>query len=56
MAVPAVDFAKVNFTFYMIANTSSIEQIISRLSHKYHILYTRRTFVHWYVGEGINEG
>ncbi|KAH7091848.1 tubulin alpha [Auriculariales sp. MPI-PUGE-AT-0066] len=28
----------------------------SRLNHKFDLLYSKRAFVHWYVGEGMEEG
>ena len=28
----------------------------ARLDHKFDLLYAKRAFVHWYVGEGMEEG
>ena len=28
----------------------------SALSHKFDLMYSKRAFVHWYVGEGMEEG
>ena len=28
----------------------------ARLDHKFDLLYSKRAFVHWYVGEGMEEG
>ena len=28
----------------------------SRLNHKFDLMYAKRAFVHWYVGEGMEEG
>jgi len=28
----------------------------SRLDHKFDLMYAKRAFVHWYVGEGMEEG
>ena len=30
--------------------------IFSRLDHKFDLMYAKRAFVHWYVGEGMEEG
>ena len=29
---------------------------IVRLDHKFDLMYAKRAFVHWYVGEGMEEG
>ena len=28
----------------------------SHLNHKFDLLYSKRAFVHWYIGEGMEEG
>ena len=28
----------------------------ARLDHKFDMMYAKRAFVHWYVGEGMEEG
>jgi len=28
----------------------------SRIDHKFDLMYSKRAFVHWYVGEGMEEG
>lgn len=40
----------------MIANSTSIAEVFSRIDHKFDLLYAKRAFVHWYVGEGMEEG
>lgn len=40
----------------MVANSSAIAEIFSRIDHKFDLLYSKRAFVHWYVGEGMEEG
>ena len=34
----------------------SLQQVFSRLDHKFDLMYAKRAFVHWYVGEGMEEG
>ncbi len=34
----------------------TIAEIFSHLDHKFDLMYAKRTFVHWYVGEGMEEG
>ena len=29
---------------------------MGRLDHKFDLMYAKRAFVHWYVGEGMEEG
>lgn len=31
-------------------------QAWARLDHKFDLMYAKRAFVHWYVGEGMEEG
>jgi len=40
----------------MLSNTTAISTAWSRLDHKFDLLYSKRAFVHWYVGEGMEEG
>jgi len=40
----------------MLANTTAIAAAWSRLDRKFDLLYSKRAFVHWYVGEGMEEG
>jgi tubulin alpha len=40
----------------MLSNTTAISSAWSRLDHKFDLLYSKRAFVHWYVGEGMEEG
>ena len=30
--------------------------LISTIDYKFDLLYSKRAFVHWYVGEGMEEG
>ena len=40
----------------MLSNTTAISQAWAALSHKFDLMYSKRAFVHWYVGEGMEEG
>ena len=40
----------------MISNTTAIQEAWARLNHKFDLMYAKRAFVHWYVGEGMEEG
>jgi len=40
----------------MLSNTTAIAEAWARLDHKFDLMYSKRAFVHWYVGEGMEEG
>uniref|UniRef100_A0A0N5C1X4 Tubulin_C domain-containing protein n=1 Tax=Strongyloides papillosus TaxID=174720 RepID=A0A0N5C1X4_STREA len=54
--VPGGDMAKLQRSVCMLSNTTAIGDAWSRLDYKFDLLYSRRAFVHWYVGEGMEEG
>src|ERR1700733_10979114 len=69
--VPGSDMAPVPRAVCMLSNTTAISgkpfcfsfkcilfdlEAWARLDHKFDLLYTKRAFVHWYVGEGMEEG
>jgi len=54
--VPGGDLAKVQRAVTMISNTTAIGEVTSRMDHKFDLMYSKRAFVHWYVGEGMEEG
>lgn len=54
--VPGGDLAKVQRAVCMMSNNTAISEAWSRLNHKFDLMYTKRAFVHWYVGEGMEEG
>ncbi|PYI18108.1 tubulin-domain-containing protein [Aspergillus violaceofuscus CBS 115571] len=56
MRVPNSELAPVDRSVSMLANTTSIAEAWSRLDHKFDLMYAKRAFVHWYVGEGMEEG
>jgi tubulin alpha len=50
------EMAKVNRAVCMLSNTTAIAEVFSRLDSKFDLMYAKRAFVHWYVGEGMEEG
>ena len=48
--------AKVQRALCMLSNTTAIAEAWARLDHKFDLMYAKRAFVHWYVGEGMEEG
>ncbi|KAL2302265.1 hypothetical protein Nmel_009686 [Mimus melanotis] len=47
---------KVQRAVCMLSNTTAIAEAWARLDHKFDLMYAKRAFVHWYVGEGMEEG
>merc|ERR1712033_108744 len=54
--VPGGDLAKVHRACAMLSNSTAIAEVFSRIDHKFDVMYAKRAFVHWYVGEGMEEG
>ena len=53
--VPGGDLASVQRAVCMFNNTTSIAESWANLVHKFDLMYAKRAFVHWYVGEGMEE-
>merc|ERR1712176_802507 len=54
--VPGGDMANVSRAVCMLSNTTAIAEAWARLDHKFDLMYAKRAFVHWYIGEGMEEG
>jgi len=54
--LPGGDLAKVQRAVCCLSNTTAIMEAWARLDHKFDLMYAKRAFVHWYVGEGMEEG
>ncbi|KAJ5217997.1 tubulin subunit [Penicillium cinerascens] len=54
--VPDSEMAPVDRSVSMLSNTTAIAEAWGRLDHKFDLMYSKRAFVHWYVGEGMEEG
>ncbi|KAN0023396.1 hypothetical protein ACTFIU_011566 [Dictyostelium citrinum] len=50
------EMAEVKKSVCMLSNTTAISQVFSRINHKFDLMFVKRAFVHWYVGEGMEEG
>lgn len=48
--------SKTNRSVCMLSNTTAMASLWGRLDHKFDLMYRKRAFVHWYVGEGMEEG
>jgi len=55
--VPGDPMEDAENTCVMIGNNIAVNRVFSdRLSKKYDMMYSQRAYVHWYVGEGMEEG
>ncbi|GFQ05111.1 tubulin alpha chain, partial [Phtheirospermum japonicum] len=54
--IPGGGLAKVKRVVCMISNSTSVAEVFSRIDHKFDLMYAKRAFMHWYVGEGMEEG
>lgn len=39
----------------MAGNTTAISEAWARLNYKFDLMYAKRAYVHWYLGEGMEE-
>jgi len=53
--VPGGDLAKVDRAVCLLANTTAIRTAWENLTRKFDLMFAKRAFVHWYVGEGMEE-
>ena len=54
--VPGGDLAKVLRAACMICNSTAVQDVFSMIDKKFDMMYAKRAFVHWFVGEGMEEG
>jgi len=56
ITVPNSNQASTPRSLCMLSNTTAIGDAWSRLDYKFDLMYKKRAFIHWYVGEGMEEG
>jgi len=56
ITTPGSELAKTTRAVALLANTTAISEVFARMSLKFDMMYSKRAFVHWYVGEGMEEG
>lgn len=49
------DLAKVRRAVCMAGNTTAISEAWARLNYKFDLMFAKRAYVHWYLGEGMEE-
>lgn len=53
--VPGSGLSKVNLSLCAICNSTSIAEVWSRVNYKFDLMFAKRAFTHWYLGEGMDE-
>jgi tubulin alpha len=53
--VPGGEMAQTTRSLTMLANTTAVAQTFSSMDKKFDLMYAKRAFVHWFVGEGMDE-
>ncbi|KAH0474990.1 MAG: hypothetical protein KVP17_004064 [Porospora cf. gigantea B] len=56
VSVEGSELAKVPRAVAMISNSTAMSTVFERLTQKFDLMFGKRAFVHWYVGEGMEEG
>jgi len=56
VVVPGGDMSALPRAVCMEANTTAISEVFCRMDEKFDLMFSKRAFVHWYVGEGMEEG
>ena len=54
--VPDSQMAHLQRSVCMLSNTTAIAEAWARLDRKFDLMFAKRAFVHFYVGEGMEEG
>lgn len=49
------DLARVSRSCSMLASTTAIAQAWATIDHKFDMMFSKRAFLHWYLGEGLDE-
>ena len=54
VSIAGGDLGTVKRSVCMLSNNTAIAEAWHRLSHKFNLMYSKRAFVHWYTGEGMD--
>lgn len=55
VTIAGSDLAPVQQGVALLASNTAIAEAWQRLDHKFDMMYMKRAFVHWFVGEGMEE-
>ncbi|XP_065226151.1 tubulin alpha-1 chain-like [Planococcus citri] len=53
--VPGSGLSPVNLSLCAISNSTAISEVWSRVNYKFDLMFAKRAFAHWYLGEGMDE-
>lgn len=53
--VPGSGMAPVKLSLCSISNSTAIVEVWSRVNYKFDLMFAKRAFAHWYLGEGMDE-
>jgi len=53
--VQGSELALTDKSLTLIANTTAVVDVFKRMDEKFDVMFAKRAFVHWYVGEGMEE-
>ena len=51
-----MSFVSISCYEWEILWNQAVAEALSRIDHKFDLMYAKRAFAHWYVGEGMEEG
>ena len=40
----------------MVSNNTAIIEVLNRFTRKFDLMYSKKAFVHWFIGEGMEQG
>lgn len=53
--VPGSGMSKVQVSLCAVMNTTAIVEVWSRINYKFDLMFSKRAYAHWYLGEGMDE-
>merc|ERR1711869_130653 len=54
--VPGTELGKAMRSLCMLSNNTAIVEVMSKINHKFDLLFSERAFAHHFVGEGMDAG
>lgn len=55
ITVPYGNLAKLMRACCMISNNTAISEVFNRICGRFDLMYGKRAYLHWYLGEGLEE-